>query len=161
MERDMCLSVGAIAPDFELPVTLGGDVVRLSNYKGEKVVVLLFFPLAFSSVCTAQMCAVAEDYSLWQRLSAEVIGISADSPYVNQKFAEECGASFPIASDYNKTVSRKYKALLEDMAGLKGVTDRVIYVVNKEGHIIYAWKGEHPGVMPPLVEVLKIIEQAD
>ena len=61
----MCLALGAIAPDFELPVVLGGDTVRLGDYKGEKVVVLLFFPLAFSSVCTSQMCAVAENYSRW------------------------------------------------------------------------------------------------
>tara|TARA_B110000116_G_scaffold33699_1_gene25778 strand:- start:1376 stop:1849 length:474 start_codon:yes stop_codon:yes gene_type:complete len=156
----MCLALGAIAPDFELPVVLGGDTVRLGDYKGEKVVVLLFFPLAFSSVCTSQMCAVAENYSRWEELGAEIVGISTDSPYVNQKFAEECGATFPIASDYNKIVSSEYKVLLEDMAGLKGVTNRAVYVVNKEGRVMYAWKGEHPGVMPPLEEVFETIEGA-
>jgi peroxiredoxin len=156
----MCLALGAIAPDFELPVVLGGDTVRLGDYKGEKVVVLLFFPLAFSSVCTSQMCAVAENYSRWEELGAEIVGISTDSPYVNQKFAEECGATFPIASDYNKIVSSEYKVLLEDMAGLKGVTNRAVYVVNKEGRVMYAWKGEHPGVMPPLEEVFETIERA-
>ena len=156
----MCLALGAIAPDFELPVVLGGDTVRLGDYKGEKVVVLLFFPLAFSSVCTSQMCAVAENYSRWEELGAEIVGISTDSPYVNQKFAEECGANFPIASDYNKIVSSEYKVLLEDMAGLKGVTNRAVYVVNKEGRVMYAWKGEHPGVMPPLEEVFETIERA-
>tara|TARA_B110000438_G_C15744214_1_gene619945 strand:- start:216 stop:689 length:474 start_codon:yes stop_codon:yes gene_type:complete len=155
----MCLALGAIAPDFELPVVLGGDTVRLGDYKGEKVVVLLFFPLAFSSVCTSQMCAVAENYSRWEELGAEIVGISTDSPYVNQKFAEECGATFPIASDYNKIVSSEYKVLLEDMAGLKGVTNRAVYVVNKEGRVMYAWKGEHPGVMPPLEEVFETIER--
>ena len=155
----MCLALGAIAPDFELPVVLGGDTVRLGDYKGEKVVVLLFFPLAFSSVCTSQMCAVAENYSRWEELGAEIVGISTDSPYVNQKFAEECGATFPIASDYNKIVSSEYKVLLEDMAGLKGVTNRAVYVVNKEGRVMYAWKGEHPGVMPPLEEAFETIER--
>jgi len=155
----MCLALGAIAPDFELPVVLGGDTVRLGDYKGEKVVVLLFFPLAFSSVCTSQMCAVAENYSRWEELGAEIVGISTDSPYVNQKFAEECGANFPIASDYNKIVSSEYKVLLEDMAGLKGVTNRAVYVVNKEGRVMYAWKGEHPGVMPPLEEAFEAIER--
>ena len=156
----MCLALGAIAPDFELPVVLGGDTVRLGDYKGEKVVVLLFFPLAFSSVCTSQMCTVAENYSRWEELGAEVVGISTDSPYVNQKFAEDCGATFPIASDYNKIVSSEYKVLLEDMAGLKGVTNRAVYVVNKKGRVMYAWKGEHPGAMPPLEEVFETIERA-
>ncbi|MFL2544562.1 MAG: redoxin domain-containing protein [Longimicrobiales bacterium] len=155
----MCLPIGAVAPDFDLPVTLGGQTVRLSDYKGKKTVVILFFPLAFSSVCTAEVCAVAEDYSRWKTFGAGVIGISTDSPYVNQKFATECGASFPIASDYNKTVSKEYQVLLDDMMGLKGVTNRVVYVVNKEGRIIYVWKGEHPGVMPPLEEVVTIIEK--
>ncbi len=155
----MCLSVGALAPDFELPIVLGEQMVRLSDYRGKKTVVILFFPLAFSSVCTAEICAVAEDYSKWKRFGAEVVGISTDSPYVNQKFASECGASFPIASDYNKTVSGDYQVLMEDMMGLKGVTNRVVYVVNKEGRVIYVWKGKHPGVMPALEEVAQVIEK--
>jgi peroxiredoxin len=155
----MCLALGQRAPDFELPVVLGGDTVRLGDYKGEKIVVLLFFPLAFSAVCTSQMCAVAENYSRWEELGAEIVGISTDSPYVNQKFAQECGATFPIASDYNKIVSSEYKVLLEDMAGLKGVTNRAVYVINKEGRVIYVWKGEHPGIMPPLEAVVETIER--
>jgi len=114
-EKYMCLALGVVAPGFELPVVLRGDTVRLEDYKGEKLVVILSPPLAFSSVCTSQMCAVAENYSRWEELEAEVLGISTDSPYVNQKFAEECRASFPITSDYPKTVSSEYKVLLEDV----------------------------------------------
>ncbi|HIF37878.1 MAG TPA: redoxin domain-containing protein [Gemmatimonadetes bacterium] len=114
-EKYMCLALGVVAPDFELPVVFGGDTVRLEDYKGKNFVVILLPPLAFSSACTSQMCSVAENYSRWEELGAEVIGISTDSPYVNQKFAEECGASFPIASDDNKIVSSEYKGLLEEV----------------------------------------------
>ena len=76
----MTLDVGAVAPDFELPLKLGDQPIRLADYRGERPVVLLFFPLAFSSVCTAETCTVAENYSAWQGLDAEIIGISVDSP---------------------------------------------------------------------------------
>ena len=122
----MPLSVGTPAPDFALPVKPKEDPLRLADYKGERSVVLMFFPLAFSSTCTAQMCAVAENYSAWEALDAEVIGISIDSPWVNQRFAAECGATFPIASDFNKDVSVAYDALYYEIMGLKGVTRRVV-----------------------------------
>lgn len=118
----MPLSVGTPAPDFALPVKPKEDPLLLAHYKGERSVVLMFFPLAFSSTCTAQMCTVAENYRAWEALDAEVIGISVDSPWTNQKFAAECGATFPIASDFNKDVSAAYDALYDELMGLKGVT---------------------------------------
>jgi len=153
----MPLAPGTVAPDFELMLKPGEAPLRLSDYVGEKKVVLLFFPLAFSGTCTKEMCAVAENYSAWTDLNAEVIGVSIDSPYVNQKFAAETGATFPIASDFNKQVAPKYDALIEDMGGMKGVTDRIAYVIGTDGKISYAWKGEHPGVMPPMDEILEAV----
>ena len=157
----MTLSVGHTAPEFALPVKPREAPIRLSDFRGEKPVVLLFFPLAFSSVCTEEMCAVAESYAAWQALDAQVIGISVDSPYVNVKFAEECKAPFPIASDFNKDVSAAYEALADDMGGLKGVTKRVVYVIDRSGTIVYAWEGENPGVMPDFDAIMKAVEQAD
>jgi len=139
----------------------GEAPLRLSDYLGEKKVVLLFFPLAFSGTCTKEICAVAKNYSAWTDLNAEVIGISIDSPYVNQKFAEETGAEFPIASDFNKNVAADYDALLDEVAGMNGVTDRVTYVIGLDGLISYAWKGEHPGVMPPMDEILEAVAKAN
>lgn len=156
----MPLSVGTTAPDFELTVRHGEPPIRLSDYRGEKIVVLLFFPLAFSSTCTAEMCAVAENYSAWQALDAEVIGISIDSPFVNVKFAEECGAEFPIASDFNKDVSASYDALYDELLGFKGVTRRVVYVIDRAGVITYAWEGDNAGVMPDFAEIMAAVEAA-
>lgn len=155
----MPLSVGTRAPDFELMLMPGEAPLRLSDYLGEKKVVLMFFPLAFSGMCTKEMRAVAENYSSWTDLNAEVIGISIDSPYVNRKFAEETGAEFPIASDFNKDVSAKYDALIDEVGGMKGVTDRVVYVIGTDGVISYTWKGEHPGVMPPMDEILEAVRE--
>ncbi len=153
----MALDVGATAPDFELPLKLGEPPVRLGDYRGEKPVVLLFFPLAFSSVCTVEMCTVAENYSAWQELNAEVIGISVDSPFANQKFAEDCGATFPILSDFNKSTSEAYGVLNDEFAGLQGVSKRAAFVVDRDGSISYAWVTEDPAVMPDFDAIMQAL----
>jgi len=155
----MTLDVGAVAPDFELPLKLGDPPIRLADYQGDKPVVLLFFPLAFSSVCTAEMCSVAENYSAWQDLDAEVIGISVDSPFVNQKFAEDCNALFPIVSDFNKGASEAYGVLYDEFAGLKGVSKRAAFVVGRDGRISYAWVSEDPAVMPDFDAIMEALGQ--
>ena len=153
----MTLDVGAVAPDFELPLKLGDPPIRLADYQGEKPVVLLFFPLAFSSVCTTEMRTVAENYSTWQGLNAEVIGISVDSPFVNQKFADDCNAPFPIVSDFNKTASEAYGVLYEELGGLKGVSKRAAFVVGSDGRISYAWVTEDPAIMPDFDEIMAVL----
>lgn len=157
----MALAIGSPAPDFELPLKPGEAPLRLADYRGEKPVVLLFFPLAFSSVCTTEMCTVAENLDAWHELDAEVIGISVDSPFVNQKFAEECGAKFPIVSDFNREVSPTYDALYDEILGLKGVTKRAAYVVDRNGKIAYAWVAEDAGLMPDLDAVMAAVRVAD
>jgi len=156
----MPLAPGTPAPDFALPVKPKEPPLRLADHLGERVVVLMFFPLAFSSTCTEQMCTVAENYAVWTALDAEVIGISIDSPWVNRKFAADCGATFPIASDFNKEVSAAYDALCDDFWGLKGVTRRVVYVIDRSGTIVYAWEGEHPGIMPDFPEIMAAVAGA-
>jgi peroxiredoxin len=106
------------------------------------------------------MCAVADDWSAWQALGANVIGISVDSPYVNVRFAEETKAPFPIVSDFNREASRAYDVLRPDLGGLKDVSERVVYVIDRAGTITYAWQGEHPGVFPPLDEVKAAVRTA-
>lgn len=145
----MALSVGTQAPDFTLP-SKPGETVTLSQYRGKNVV-LLFYPAAFTGVCTKEMCTVAEDFGSYQALDAEVLAISVDTPWVVTKFAAESKATFPFLSDFNKTVIEAYGVLRRDFAfGMKGVAERAVFVVNREGTITYAWVGENPGVFPDL-----------
>lgn len=154
----MALSVGEQAPDFELTLKPKEAPLRLEDYHGEKVVVLLFFPLAFSAVCTDEMCRIAENYARWRELDAEVIGISVDSPFANQKFAEECGAHFPILSDFNREVIDAYGVKNEDYYGLKDVAYRSVFVIDRGGTIVYAWNTTDSSVMPDFDEVMKAVE---
>lgn len=156
----MALSVGTPAPDFALPLKPDEAPLRLADYLGERTVVLLFFPAAFSPVCTEEMSVVAENYAAWRALNAEVIGISSDTSVVNQRFSEETGAEFPILSDFNKEVALRYDALHEELRGMKGVVKRAAFVIDREGMITYAWEGEHPGFTPDLAEVMEAVRAA-
>jgi peroxiredoxin len=155
----MPLAVGDQAPDFALPPAPGPDLVTLSSFRDQSNVVLLFFPLAFSSVCTEEMCTVAEDYPAWTALDAQVIGVSADSPFVTRKFAVETGADFPIVSDFNKEAMREFDVMYEDYFGLRGVAKRAAFVVDKDGVIRYAWVAEDDGVLPDFAEIKAVVEK--
>lgn len=158
----MPLPIGSEAPEFELPLKPGEAPLRLSDYRGEKTVVLLFFPLAYSSVCTTEICSMAEDYSEWNRsgLNVEVIGISVDSPWVNQKFAKDCGAGFPILSDFNKQTALSYGVMYDDYFGLKGVAKRSAFVIDRSGKIIFAWTTEDADKLPDLDELKEVVRLA-
>lgn len=149
----MALRVGDNAPDFSLPPAPGPDLVTLSSFRGEKNVVVLFFPLAFSSVCTDEMCRVAEEQADWAGLDAQVIGVSVDSPFVVQRFAAETKAGFPIVSDFNREAMQAFDVMYEEYFGLRGVAKRSAFVVDREGVIRYAWVDEDSGVLPPLDEI--------
>ncbi len=151
--------VGALAPDFSLAPGPGPKRVTLSGLRGRPVV-LLFFPLAFSGVCTDEMCQVAEDWSKWEALDADVLGISVDSPFVNRRFAEETGVPFPILSDFNKDASSAYGVLYPDYFGLHGVAKRSAFVVDSAGQIAYAWVSEDADKLPPFDEVRAAVVNA-
>ena len=150
------LSAGNDAPDFSLLRALGEDPVTLSEHQGEPVV-LMFVPLAFSGVCTKEFCHVAENWEVWGSLGARVYGISIDSPFVNQKWGEEMGVPFPILSDFNKTAAAEYGVLREELAGLHGIANRSVFVVDAEGRISYRWVSEDPHVLPPFDEVVEAV----
>lgn len=154
----MPLQIGDRAPDFTLPAR-PKETVSLRDLIGSQPVVLLFFPLAYSSVCTAEICGVAEDYSAYRDLGANVVGISVDSPFVTQKFAEDCKAPFPILSDFNKEVIERYGVLREELAGLRGVSNRAAFVVDRDGVIAYAWMSENPADMPPFDEIKEALRK--
>jgi peroxiredoxin len=139
----MALTVGTPAPKFELPAK-PGEPVDVGAVLGREKVVILFFPLAFSSVCTEEMCHLRDNWGEWSALGCRVFGVSIDSPFVTDKFRAELNVPFPILSDFNRTVAASYDALHADLMGLKGVTKRAAYVVGSDGKIAYAWEAEIP-----------------
>lgn len=146
------LEIGASAPDATVFVR-PREPVQLKQLQGGGPLVILFFPLAFSGVCTEEMCTVAEDWEAYRDLEAKIVGVSVDSPYVTQKFAEACGASFPILSDFNREAIHAYDVERADLGGLRSVAERAVYIVDADGRIAWRWQGEHPGVMPPFDEI--------
>ncbi len=132
----MSLKIGDTAPDFKL-VNTEKKSVSLSEHKG-KPVVLLFFPLAFTSTCTTELCATRDDLEFYNKINAAVYGISNDSHFVLKKFKESLNLNFELLADWNKTASEAYGSLYEEFIGMKGVAKRSAFVINEEGKIKYA-----------------------
>ncbi|MCY3764302.1 MAG: peroxiredoxin [Gemmatimonadetes bacterium] len=145
----MGINVGDQAPDFTLKSKRGDlDDVRLSSFKGKKNVVLLFFPLAYTSVCTDELCSVSGGLSEYDTLNAQVLGISVDSPFAQEAWADDNDISIPLLSDFNKEVSAAYGAQYQDLLGFRGVAKRAAFVVDREGIIRYAEVSEDATVLP-------------
>jgi glutaredoxin-dependent peroxiredoxin len=155
----MALQAGDRAPNFTA-FSKPKEEFRLSESIGKQTILLLFVPMAFSSTCTREMCTVAEDYGSYRELGAQVFGISVDSPYVNERWAAECHAPFPILSDFNKQATAAYDVMRADLGGLKGVAERAAFVIDRSGKIVYSWVGENPGVFPPLDEIKAAVKKA-
>ena len=153
----MSVTVGAAAPVFKLP-SRPGHVVDLAADFGSRKVVLLFFPLAFSSVCTTEMCTFRDDWSRWSSLGCAVYGICVDSPFVTDKFKQELGIPFDILSDFNKDVSRQYGALFEDLMGLRGVGKRAAFVIDAKGKVVYAAVNAEAGQQVDFEAIRKAVE---
>lgn len=133
----MALQVGDNAPDFKL---YSSDLteIALSGFKGKKVIIH-FFPMAFTGTCTEQLCTMRDNFSYYEGIDAQVIGISVDSPFSLAKFKEVQSYQFPLLSDFNKEVSAAYGAFYDEFVfGLKGVSKRAAFVINEEGKIAYA-----------------------
>lgn len=144
----MILKIGDKAPGFTLRASDTTEI-SLSNYEGQKNVLLLFFPLAFTGVCTKELCMMQDDLSKYEKLDAQIIGLSIDSPFVLAKFKEELKLNFPLVSDFNKEVSRAYGALYDEFVlGLKGVSKRSAFVIDKNGNVKYGEVLDNAGDLP-------------
>ena len=133
----MKIEVGSIAPDFSL-YSSDKEKVSLGDYK-DKNVVLLFFPLAFTGVCTKELCNIRDNIGVYNNSKAKVLAISVDSPQTLAKFKEDQKLNFPLLSDFNKTVSEKYGCLYETFSmDMKGVSKRSAFVIDRESRIQYA-----------------------
>jgi glutaredoxin-dependent peroxiredoxin len=132
----MALKIGDSAPDFTLKSKnapgekdgLGLSTVKLSDNAGKKATVLLFFPLAFTGVCTQQMCEVSGGLKAFEELGAAVYGISVDSPFSQGEWSAKEKINFPLLSDLNKEASKAYGTLLSDLAGLGSLSARAAFV---------------------------------
>ena len=154
----MSIKVGDKAPSFTLRNS-ATEEVSLSDYKGKNVVAL-FFPLAFTGVCTTELCEIRDSIADYNNMDAEVVAISVDSPFTLAKFKEEQGYNFPLLSDFNKEVSRAYGSLYEDFVlDMKGVSKRSAFVIDKEGTIKYAEILENAGDIPNFAAVKDALAQ--
>ena len=132
----MSVDVGAKAPDFTLP-NQDRENVTLSEQLKNGPAVLVFFPAAFSSVCQQEMCTFRDSMAELGKSSANVLGISTDTFFAQKAWADQQKLNFPLLSDYNKDVIRKYGVVNPDMIGLKGIAKRAVYVIDREGTIRY------------------------
>lgn len=143
----MSVQVGQQAPSFLLRDTDKKEV-KLEDFKGQNVLIL-FFPLAFTGVCTTELCNIRDNIAVYNNANAQVLGISVDSPFSLGKFKAEQNLNFPLLSDFNKEASKSYGALYENFIGwMEGVSKRSAFIVDKEGVIRYAEVLESAGDLP-------------
>ena len=153
----MALQIGDKAPDFTL---FSSDLkeVKLSDFAGKKVIIH-FFPMAFTGVCTTQLCTLRDNFSFYEGLNAQILGISVDSPFTLAKFKEENNYQFPLLSDFNKEVSKAYGAQYEEFVfNLKGVAKRSAFVLDADHKIIYAEVLESAGDLPDFAAIDALIK---
>ncbi|GHB96470.1 redoxin domain-containing protein [Cerasicoccus arenae] len=155
----MALATGTSAPDFTLKTKNADgltDVTLSANY-GSKKTVLLFFPLAFTSVCQEEMCTMSGQLEDYAKLDSVVYGISVDSPFSQEAFAKANQISVTLLSDFNKEVSAAYDVIYADLLGFKGVSKRSAFVVDAEGKIAYSWSSDDPHDLPPFEEIKAVL----
>lgn len=130
----MAAEVGTKAPDFTL-MDQDRQPVTLSKVIGQDNIILAFFPAAFSSVCTTELCKMRDSIAGVDRGGAKVFGISVDTFFTLKAFATEQGLTFPLLSDFNKEVIQQYGVFNPDMIGLKGIAKRAVFLIDKAGTV--------------------------
>jgi peroxiredoxin len=150
----MPLQIGDQAPDVTLPAHDNKPVSLGSLYGGQPTVVV-FFPLAFTSTCTEELCTFRDDLAVYNGLGAQVAAISVDSPFVLERFRKEIGAEYLFLSDFNREASRAFGVLREAPLGpgLRDVSDRSVFVVNPDRTVRYVWHSSNPSLLPPFDEI--------
>jgi peroxiredoxin len=146
----MPIKIGTSAPDFTLKTKTahGLEDVKLSDNFGERNTVLLFFPLAFTGVCTAEMCDISGGIAAYESLNATVYGISIDSPFAQEAWAQKEKITVKLLSDLNKTVIKAYDVVFPALAGIGDTAARSAFVINKAGIIVHAEQTPTPKDLP-------------
>jgi peroxiredoxin len=156
----MKIEVGQKAPDFTLHDT-EKQTVSLADQRGSNVL-LLFFPMAFTSVCTKELCTIRDNIASYNNARSKVFGISVDSPATLKKFKEDQHLNFPLLSDFNKETSAEYGSLYDLFNGwMKGISKRSAFVIDKDGIIRYAEVLEKAGDLPDFERINSTLASLD
>lgn len=152
----MKIEIGQKAPNFTLHDS-DKNKVTLSELNGQNVL-LLFFPQAFTGVCTKELCGVRDNIAMYNNANAKVLGISVDSVFTLNKFKEEQQYNFPLLSDFNKEVSGLYGSIYHDwILDMKGVSKRSAFVIDKEGTVQYAEVLDNAGEVPNFEKIQEVL----
>ena len=144
------LELGEKAPDFTL-YDFDKNERRLSEFLGKiKNTILAFFPGAFTGTCTKELCTFRDSIAELNKLNAQIIGISVDSPFANKAFAEKNSLNFLLLSDFSRDIVKKYGVLWNSLGGVNGyhTANRAIFILDESGTVIYKWVAENPSVEP-------------
>src|ERR1700730_799013 len=151
----MALSIGTKAPDFSLSskTSDGLKLVKLSDNFGNKNTLLLFFPMAFTGVCTTELCETSAEHEDYKGLNAEVYGISGDSPFSLEVWAQKEKINIPLLSDYDHAVTKAYGVAYDSFAPdrnlpMAGVPKRSAFIIDRNGGIQYSESSENPRELP-------------
>jgi len=156
----MKITVGQKAPAFTL-FSADKTKVSLEDFKGRKVL-LLFFPQAFTGVCTKELCGVRDDIQRYTNADAQVLGISVDSVFTLNRYSNDQSFNFPLLSDFNKDVSREYGSLYDNwIFDMQGVSKRSAFVVDREGIIRYAEVLDNAGDVPDFDKINQALQEAE
>lgn len=162
----MALKVGDKAPDFELSTKTaeGPKKLKLSNNFGKKHTLLLFFPMAFTGVCTKEMCEISQGLNAYTSLNADVWGISGDNPFAQDAWAQKEKITVPLLADYEHKVAQAYGIAYDSFLpqlnlGMGGVPKRSAFVVDKNGVVKYAESSDDPKQLPNFAKVKEVLAQ--
>ena len=157
----MAIAVGTRAPQFSLKSKRGDEVIdlSLSDNIDRKNTVLLFFPLAFTGVCTQELCDVTAGLKQYETLNAAVIGISVDSPFAQASWAQKENIGIPLASDLNKKTAKDYGVLLDDLMGFGAVSARAAFVIDKNSIVRYSEQTPTPKDLPNFAAIQATLEK--
>src|SRR6185295_13611988 len=151
----MPISIGTKAPDFTLKSkqTSGLVDVKLSSNFGKKNTVLLFFPAAFTGVCTTELCEITAGLNAYKSLNADIVGISVDTPFSQEAWAQKEKIGITLASDLNKEVIKKYEVVFPMLAGVGDTAARAAFVIDKTGVVQYSEQTPTPKDLPNFAKV--------
>ncbi len=146
----MAISVGSKAPDFTLKSKKASGLVdvKLSDNFGKKNTVLLFFPAAFTGVCTTELCQMSSNLDGYSGLNADVIAVSVDTPFAQEAWAQKEKITLTLASDLNKEVIKKYDVVFPMLAGVGDTAARAAFVIDKNGVVQYSEQTPTPKDLP-------------